>query len=128
MHSIRTKKVNDSNWHDKGDIYLKETAQIICRVFDHSPVFRIGGDEFAAILTGTDFNNREELLLEFDRKCREKQARETAEWERVNIARGIAVYDPEEDESVSEVVRRADKLMYENKWNSKHTASDSGKG
>jgi hypothetical protein len=31
----------------------------------------------------------------------------------------MAVYDQNEDESVSDVVRRADKTMYENKWESK---------
>jgi hypothetical protein len=28
----------------------------------------------------------------------------------------MAVYDPDEDKTVDDVVRRADKLMYENKW------------
>lgn len=32
-------------------------------------------------------------------------------WEQVDVARGMAVYDPKEDESVNDVVRRADKLM-----------------
>ena len=30
--------------------------------------------------------------------------------------RGQAYYDPDEDKTVDDVVRRADKLMYENKW------------
>ncbi|MDO4808332.1 MAG: cache domain-containing protein, partial [Coriobacteriales bacterium] len=44
------KKVNDMYGHEKGDVYLKTACRLICRVFQHSPVFRIGGDEFAAIL------------------------------------------------------------------------------
>ena len=40
-------------------------------------------------------------------------------WEKINVARGMAVYDPAEDKSVDDVVRRADKLMYENKWTQK---------
>ena len=36
-------------------------------------------------------------------------------WEEVHIALGIAIYDPELDSSVSDAVRRADKIMYENK-------------
>ena len=114
------KKVNDTTGHDKGDIYLKETAEIICEVYEHSPVFRIGGDEFAAVLMGTDYNNRDELLQEFDHRCEEKRSHETDVWEKVDVARGMAVYDPKDDESISDVVRRADKLMYENKWRSKH--------
>ena len=113
------KSVNDMNGHDKGDIYLKETAAIICEVFEHSPVFRVGGDEFAALLLNRDYQNREELIKLFDEKCAEKREESELAWEKVSVARGMAVYDPEEDDSVNDVVRRADKLMYENKFQMK---------
>ena len=106
----------------KGDIYLKETAEIICDVYEHSPVFRIGGDEFAAILMDRDFQNRDELLRRFDRQCEEKRKHNSDAWEKINVARGMAIYDPKEDESVSDVVRRADKNMYENKFDGKRKA------
>ena len=115
------KEVNDRYGHDKGDLYLKQTAAVICEVFDHSPVFRIGGDEFAALLMGRDCLNREELLRQFDETCMEKRRQNTDTWEQVDVARGMAVYDPQEDESVSDVVRRADKIMYENKFMSKQS-------
>ena len=117
------KKINDQTGHDKGDIYLKETAAIICEVFDHSPVFRIGGDEFAAVLVNNDYQRREELLVLFDELCAKKRAKESEPWEQVDVARGMAVYDPKEDESVNDVVRRADKLMYDHKWNRKRNVS-----
>ena len=122
------KKVNDQNGHDKGDIYLKETAAIISEVFGHSPIFRIGGDEFAAVLLGNDFKKRDKLLELFDEICATK--RDTADvcWERVNVARGLAVYDPERDETVSDVIRRADRLMYENKWASKEALKKETEG
>ena len=116
----RLKRINDQNGHDKGDIYLKEAAAVICDVFSHSPVFRIGGDEFAALLLDKDFQNREELLKLFDERCAGKREVETDDWEKVDVARGIAIYDPQEDSSVDDVIRRADKNMYENKWLSKH--------
>ena len=114
------KKINDRYGHDKGDVYLKLTASIICQVFDHSPVFRIGGDEFAALLTGSDYQDRDALLRLFDERCAETGGAENA-WERANVARGMAVFDAAEDETVSDVARRADKLMYENKWQSKQS-------
>jgi diguanylate cyclase (GGDEF)-like protein len=83
--------------------------------------FRIGGDEFATLLQDNDYENRERLLEQFDERCFEKRSHETDAWEQVNVARGIAVYDPKEDESVNDVVRRADKSMYENKWKSEHS-------
>ena len=120
----RLKQINDSHGHAKGNVYLKETSAAICEVFDHSPIFRIGGDEFAALLLNRDFRKREELLRRFDEKCREKRESETEPWRRIEVARGMAVYDPNEDRSVSDVVRRADKLMYENKWESKQKRSE----
>ena len=43
-------------------------------------------------------------------------SREEDAWRKVDIARSMAVYDPNEDKTVDGVVRRADKLMYESKW------------
>ncbi len=113
------KTVNDVSGHDKGDLYLKAACKLICEIFHHSPVFRIGGDEFAVVLRDYDFINREQLLKSFDEVCEEKRSQSELMWEQVDIARGIAVYDPEEDPSVDNVSRRADKLMYENKFMSK---------
>ncbi len=95
-------------------------------MFSHSPVFRIGGDEFAAILIDDDYRNREKLLKQFDESCTEKRRTETAVWEKVDVARGIAVYDPNEDGSVNDVVRRADKNMYEDKWTTRNAQTVTG--
>ena len=59
------KTINDRYGHDKGDLYLKTACRLICRIFQHSPVFRVGGDEFAVILKGDDFLNRAELVRRF---------------------------------------------------------------
>ncbi len=109
------KVINDKFGHDKGDVYLKNACRLICSVFSHSTVFRIGGDEFAAVIQNGDFENREELAQQFKQE-REKIS-EAAEnkWEEVHIAFGIAVYDPTRDGSIGDTMRRADKIMYENK-------------
>ena len=109
------KRINDEYGHDKGDIYLKETARIICDVFEHSPIFRIGGDEFVAILQNRDYENREALLRLFDEKCSEKRKAEMDPWKMVDVSRGLADYDPQEDKLIDDVVRHADRAMYENK-------------
>ena len=109
------KLINDRYGHDKGDEYLKTASHLICRVFQHSPVFRIGGDEFAAIMQGEDYQNRDELASLFERKCAERNAAESEQWRQVHVAMGIAVYDPYVDRSANDVTRNADKLMYENK-------------
>ena len=109
------KAINDQNGHDKGNVYLQTASRLICRIFQHSPVFRIGGDEFAVVLQNDDFKNREELVNSFNQKQEEICVSAENKWDEVHIALGIAVYDPDIDHSVNDTVRRADKLMYENK-------------
>ncbi len=109
------KIINDHHGHDKGDIYLKTACRLICKVFDHSPVFRIGGDEFAVVLQNNDLKNMDQLIELFESKRSEINGSTENQWEEVHIAHGIAVFDPENDGTVSDCVRRADRIMYENK-------------
>ena len=120
------KKINDQNGHDKGNIYLKTAAHLICHVFQHSPVFRIGGDEFAAVLTEEDYENREKLAEQFRKEQKEISASAENAWEEVHVAMGIAAYDPEADGTVNDTIRRADKIMYENKRIEKEKAKKKG--
>ena len=109
------KQINDRYGHDKGDIYLKKAAHIICEVFKHSPVFRMGGDEFAVILKNEDYLNREALLKEFDEAAEKINAAAAEPWEQIHLSKGFAVFDPSKDSTVTDVMQRADQLMYENK-------------
>lgn len=109
------KSINDKYGHDKGDVYLKSASRLICRVFQHSPVFRIGGDEFSVILQNEDFRNRDALKREFVKGMAEVSASTKNPWEQVHVSFGVAVYDPQTDRYVADVVRNADKAMYENK-------------
>lgn len=109
------KRINDRYGHEKGDIYLKTASRLICHVFQHSPVFRIGGDEFSVILQNADYQNREALVRQFREGMAEISASAQHEWEEAHIAMGIAEYEPQRDRSVNDVIRRADESMYENK-------------
>ena len=104
------KMINDTLGHEAGDEYIKKGCSIICQHFDHSPVFRIGGDEFVAILKGSDYEDREALLESF-----QKAIAENREIGSVIVASGLAVYDALTDSSYDDVFRRADKSMYEQK-------------
>ena len=109
------KKINDLYGHDKGDTYLKTACRLICRVYQHSPVFRIGGDEFAVILRNDDFDMRDARIQQFERESAVINAENENEWKQVQIAMGIAVYDPQIDQFVVDTVKRADQSMYVNK-------------
>jgi diguanylate cyclase (GGDEF)-like protein len=117
------KTINDRYGHDKGDIYLKTASKLICITFQHSPVFRYGGDEFVVILRNDDFKYRDELMESFE-KNRKRICEEAGnEWEQVHIAMGVAVFDPAQDHSVVDTMRRADKIMYVNKRTGKQQAA-----
>ena len=113
------KQINDKYGHDRGDIYLKTASSLMCRVFQHCPVFRIGGDEFSVILQNDAFLEKESLVKEFNWAMAETNDTAKNPWEQVRVSFGLAVYDPEHDGAVIDVVRRADKNMYENKRNRK---------
>ena len=104
------KEVNDTKGHNAGDQYLRKACQLICEIFKHSPVFRIGGDEFVVILKGQDYESREQLLLKL-----RKHAVENRRSEGVVVASGIAELHPGQDRTVSAVFERADAEMYKNK-------------
>ena len=110
------KEINDQYGHDCGDKYLVGACMLICQVYKHSPVFRVGGDEFVVVLQGTDYDNRDALLAELREKlqqtCREP-GREP--WERFSAAAGMAVYGGAEGETVEQVLDLADERMYAEK-------------
>jgi len=109
------KEINDSYGHDCGDEYLKTASRLICRVYDHSPVFRLGGDEFGVILQHEDYENRDALFSQFDAMVLEGNDVAPSPWKKVNISKGMAVYTPGRDRSASDVVTRADQKMYQAK-------------
>ena len=110
------KRINDTYGHEQGNFAIKKLCEIICRIFEHSPVFRIGGDEFVVVLKGRDFKHTEELLEKFDSEMGAIARDKTLEqWEKVSAAVGVAYFDPVCDSNVENVFKRADKAMYERK-------------
>ena len=104
------KKINDTLGHKAGDEYIKRAFQMICDIFQHSPVYRIGGDEFVVLLFGRDFVIRKELLLALhDRSVAHIGS------DGVVVSGGLSEFRPGEDMSVHAVFERADGLMYEEK-------------
>ena len=104
------KFINDTRGHAYGDEAIRATSRLICETFKHSPVFRIGGDEFVAVLTGRDFEQKDTLL---NKLRQESEANRKARSGPV-VASGLAILDGS-DKRFSDILSRADRLMYENK-------------
>ncbi|MBR1597334.1 MAG: diguanylate cyclase [Lachnospiraceae bacterium] len=108
------KKINDTYGHDKGNIAIKKLCMMVCHIFAHSPVFRIGGDEFVVILKSEDYNNIDKLIAEFEEQLAGFEKDDSLEaWEKVSAAIGYAIYDKSVDGNVEDVFKRADNEMYE---------------
>ena len=103
------KMVNDTQGHAAGDTYIRKAGRLICDQYKHSPVYRIGGDEFVVFLEGTDYEQRIELLESLN-----SQIVENVKTGGVVIAAGMAEYQLD-DEHLFDVFSRADKRMYERK-------------
>jgi len=116
------KAINDRHGHEKGDAYIKNSCRLICNTFKHSPVFRIGGDEFVTIAQNDDYDKRHELLTSMREHMEALKTRGDSVplTERISIASGMAEYDRTLDEDFSSIFKRADELMYENKYNMKN--------
>ena len=107
------KKINDNYGHDAGNELIRHAAQVICKVFENSPVYRIGGDEFAAILESSDYENRQELLQLFDKKIAEENFQMAGDIINVSVARGLGIY--ERGMNFADVAKKADVAMYNHK-------------
>lgn len=105
------KHINDTFGHSMGDAVLKSAAKRMSRVFsdDYSTVYRIGGDEFAAITVDAseeDIVNRLKGLKD----CRIDSLD-------YNISYGYSFIDASEENAVDKAFSRADTMMYLNKHN-----------
>ncbi len=104
------KEINDTQGHDFGDKYIKSASQIICNSFKHSPVYRIGGDEFVIFLRGQDYQNRDNLVNTFDKIMYENLLKNE-----IVIASGLDIYHADKQDTFQIVFERADKKMYARK-------------
>nr|WP_297708715.1 diguanylate cyclase [uncultured Butyrivibrio sp.] len=105
------KLINDTQGHAAGDEYIKASARLLCDIFVHSPVFRVGGDEFVVFLRGSDYSSRHELMDKLRSQVLDNKKMGAG----VILASGMSEYKPESDSFVSDIFERADKEMYENK-------------
>ena len=110
------KRINDTYGHEHGNFALKKCCDMLCKVFNKSSVFRIGGDEFVIILENEDYEQIEEKINQFNNMLNEQKEDPSLQvWEKISAAIGFAKFEPSQDEGVSNVFKRADKAMYTRK-------------
>lgn len=104
------KEFNDKHSHDTGDTVLKSVAAILSECFD-GEAYRIGGDEFAAVIGD---------ISEAEVKEKIEKAKESLltihvsdEIQGIKVAAGYSYYNGVDD--IQEAITVADKAMYEDK-------------
>lgn len=110
----KLKITNDVLGHKVGDELLRVIAKHFAKAFSVSNVYRIGGDEFVAVIKDDDFDDYQEMYNWVVENMPKLRIDSYPQLE-VSSAYGIATYNPDTDTSFSDVFQRADKFMYENK-------------
>jgi diguanylate cyclase (GGDEF)-like protein/PAS domain S-box-containing protein len=107
------KLVNDSLGHEAGDRLLKAAAEVLTKAVRGDDILaRVGGDEFAVILTKTSDQGAEKIAARI-RETVEDYNRRHSDLP-LGLSIGLAVA-PDAEKSLHEVFRHADDLMYRDK-------------
>lgn len=112
------KKCNDNFGHEFGDRYLVGVAEAIHEVFGkEGRCYRIGGDEFSAIVLYQGVEHIEQMLNALEKRV--EKINEDGFVVHASVAAGYAVYNKELDENLEQTMSRADELMYKKKYEMK---------
>lgn len=108
------KNANDTFGHMAGDELLQKIAACLKNEFGPQNVFRIGGDEFVAIIYTDSIIEGTERTM----KCLE--AIDQTQLDNypdipVSCSMGLAIFSPDTDKTLADVLSRADRMMYKNK-------------
>lgn len=116
------KKCNDTQGHEMGDKYIKESAKILNECFGEvGRCYRMGGDEFCVLLKNRSLEDCKKRIDRMKEKC-EKYNRENDDIV-IRIACGYELFDKRLDYDINDTSRRADRMMYHEKFTMKQQAA-----
>ena len=114
------KPLNDRFGHEAGDRAIIDAAELLASAFRASDVVaRVGGDEFATLLSATDdpgppLQRLGHVIAERNQGAPQGQA--------LSMSVGTAVFDPDRPVGIDELTRVADGAMYRDKSARKQAA------
>lgn len=121
------KRINDQCGHACGDRVIRGAAGAIAEVFGAERTFRIGGDEFLAVVyqvTEAELAGKlaqvDEGVLRFNQEAQQEELS-------LSLSKGASVYLPGQDGSFREVFVRADQMMYRQKEEFHRQVGDFGR-
>jgi diguanylate cyclase (GGDEF)-like protein len=109
------KKINDHYGHDAGDQVLKHISDLFVATLRHTDIVgRFGGEEFILLLPDTDLDNAMIVINRLREKLQASSVR--ADDHEIKITATFAVTEvTQDDATIEDVIRRADKALYQGK-------------
>jgi len=117
------KMINDTLGHETGDLALTTAASLLRNSFRQADILaRLGGDEFAVFISCKPGTDSEQAILS---RLEANIAQENGKGELpFAVAISFGVVRLEKDETLGQVMIRADGLMYDNKIRKKTEAQN----
>lgn len=115
------KTINDQRGHAAGDAAIRTLAGLLVRQFQGTgQTYRIGGDEFVAVLRGMTAEGVAQAVLDMEVKARHVSIAGFP----LSFAWGMAAFDPDQDADLHATLTRADARMYADKRNRKEPQTE----
>ncbi len=118
------KDINDRLGHEAGDRALCEIARLLrAGLFREADlVARLGGDEFTVLATEISPTDGDKILERVEnavRRANETPGRQFT----LSLSAGVAMFDPEQPQTLDELIGEADRRMYQAKHSQRTTAA-----
>jgi diguanylate cyclase (GGDEF)-like protein/PAS domain S-box-containing protein len=118
------KEVNDTYGHAEGDELIRAVSGAVqARISSEDLFFRYGGDEFVVAFPHSTLDEVK-ALWEWIEQDLESIARLEHKPYALSVSRGIYTYKPGKDVQLEDLIRLADREMYNNKWMSKQRTNN----
>lgn len=109
------KQINDQYGHAEGDRALISFSQVLKAAFRESDVVgRLGGDEFVVLLSNATLDQGQQSLKRLAQMLETHNAQEARDYN-IRFSVGTIEFDPNQHESIADLLQAADALMYRQK-------------
>lgn len=114
------KSYNDHYGHDFGDRVLQKFSErLIAEENRHVSVYRVGGEEFALVITGLTANKSEQFVRDFHERF-QLTTLELPNGQTIQLTISIGLAHRQQEEQALNTYRRADEALYYSKENGRN--------
>lgn len=113
------RQINDEYGLNAGDQVIFDTATLLLQAFRPETIFRIGSDEFIVLAQDFTAKDLEHSLNVIETAQRKEKSQKDATKQTPSLAKGVAFFDAKQDHTCNDVLKRANKMLKQNKAASK---------